>query len=447
MGKKVKDIEKVSSGEKFFIGAEEIFNEGKAADATILGVLRGKISVGDEVVLTNPGADEESSRLVSKILEIRIGLEKEADSAADCIVAVKLEKVSSFDLRVGTVCCSENAEEEEIRNSYLNAIGNAYITNKNCDLSDKDFAAMSLRDCVEIWKLYASLHLTILKEEDVEVKRETSEKIGKIINEVCAKLLEAKELLCVFGKNTEKPYLFSRTMKGKNDYIATPPDIRVYPLGYEKLIKNEYPEDKYVIKKLKNSDDGKDFYEFFGNAFYADGACGVDVIYAKTCIADRMLITPPDFSKLDPEQYPVINPELVRWMTLMGQIGRPATEEDKISFSLYSGYASVALMKASFIVPVKKKDEKGQSKDSEGNDQLIMPSVDMKQGRPALCIFTDRSRVMEVYPDWSATIMPLKDIIDKYDAAINLQKNGYVGMYIDAARYNSMANFVESLKK
>ena len=29
MGKKVKDIEKVSSGEKFLIGAEEIFNEGK----------------------------------------------------------------------------------------------------------------------------------------------------------------------------------------------------------------------------------------------------------------------------------------------------------------------------------------------------------------------------------------------------------------------------------
>lgn len=427
----------------FLIGTEEFFTVPESEDMVIVGVLRGKVSQGDAVVLVNPGADEETESLASKIVEIKVGLEKVEKTAEDCIVAVRVEKASGFAIRPGTICCSTNADEEAIRNSYINSLGNAYLTNKKCELTQKDFDGMTLRDCVEIWNLYSSLHLIVLKEESEEQKKETSEKLGLLINAVCAKLLEAKELLCVYGKITERPYLFSRTLKGTKNYVATPPDIRVFPIGYEKLLKQDYPEDTFTIKRIKNSDDKKAFMEFFGNSFYVDGACGVDVIYPRTCIADRMLITPPDLSKVDPGNLPIINPELVRWMTLMGQIGHPTTEDDKISFSLYFSYASVAAMKASFLVPIKNQDE--SSTEVKSSEQLIMPTINVKPDRAALCIFTDRKCALESYPGWSAMIMPLSEIIERYDIAINLQQNGYVSLYIDKKRYEEMKNFAESV--
>ena len=47
-----------------------------------------------------------------------------------------------------------------------------------------------------------------------------------------------------------------------------------------------------------------------------------------------------------------MNPDLVRWMLLMGQMDQPTTEEQELVYGLYYKFFSMAMPKAKFLLPL-----------------------------------------------------------------------------------------------
>ena len=71
------------------------------------------------------------------------------------------------------------------------------------------------------------------------------------------------------------------------------------------------------------------------------------------CIRDRE----PDYSNIPEISVPVTNPDLVRWMLLIAQLGQPATEEQKLIYKLYFRFLSIEMTKARFIIPTKTSED------------------------------------------------------------------------------------------
>lgn len=428
----------------FVFGAEEKFITAGSDDAVLLGTLRGKIQEGDEVILTNPG-DDINTTFKSKIINIEVGLGNKQPEAEDCIVSITLEKSAKFNLKAGTVCYSENATAKEIRDSYINSIGNTYISNKNMDLKEINFDEMSIGDCVELWRLYSNLHSVLMQDNSEEAKKANAEKINAIAAAVCDKVLGADELLCVYSKATGKPYMFSNTIKTVKGTMVTPPDIRIYTKAYEDEIKELYSDSKYEIKTIKNSADGKDFLVFFGEAFYVDGVCGVDVVYPKTAVPAQMMIPQPDLSNNDPSQVPVVNPDMMRWLLLLTQLETPESDDAKVQYSMYYGMLSETVMNASFVIPMKAKNGKVQNGETYGSNNFSLPAFDGVNGRKAVYLYTDVKTVMEKYQGWGVIVRPISEVIEQYDCAINYT-DGKTGLYIDKKRYDHMKALVDSAK-
>lgn len=58
-----------------------------------------------------------------------------------------------------------------------------------------------------------------------------------------------------------------------------------------------------------------------------DGACGVQIASRNTSVAAEMLVKKPDFSNLREIEIPIMNPDLERWLLLLGQLGEINTPE------------------------------------------------------------------------------------------------------------------------
>ena len=56
------------------------------------------------------------------------------------------------------------------------------------------------------------------------------------------------------------------------------------------------------------------------------------LIPRKLASSDSALVQKPDFSNLPEIQVPVMNPDLVRWMLLMGQLDSPTTEDEEVIY-------------------------------------------------------------------------------------------------------------------
>lgn len=86
-------------------------------------------------------------------------------------------------------------------------------------------------------------------------------------------------------------------------------------------------------------------YNFLGYCFYMNGACGVKVVNENTAIAAPEFVPEPDYSNIPEISIPVTNPDLVRWMLLIAQLGQPATDEQKLIYKLYFRFLSIEMTK------------------------------------------------------------------------------------------------------
>ncbi len=437
---------KEKGNDLFTFGTEERISAAISDELVLLGTLRGNISVGDEVFLLNPRSLSGTEKVSAKVSGIEIGLGNRTETAEDGIVVLKLQGAGDFVAKPGTVCYSKKASDKEVYDAYINALGNAYISNKKFEMTKDDYKEMSLGDCVETWRIFFNLRMQFLKEESEEAKKETSEKLAKIAAAVGEKLMMTEEeLYCVFNKASDKPYLFAEVGRRQNRTISTPPEILLFTKPYEAEMKKKYGNGKYQIKKIEKGADGKGILEFFAEAFYIDGAIGANVVYSQTAVPAQMVVAPPDISAVDPERRPVVNPETVRWMTMLAQAGVPENDEDKAAYAMYYTFLVSSIMKATLIVPVKKDSKAG--KVISDASELIMPMLDMHKERLSVCAFTDWKRALEKYPGWGSMQMTLADIIEHNDVVINMDKNDNIGLYIDRTRYDQMKKSSEAMQK
>ena len=101
-------------------------------------------------------------------------------------------------------------------------------------------------------------------------------------------------------------------------------------------------------------------------------------------ISASALVQKPYFSDLPEIQVPVMNPDLVRWMLLMGQMDQPTTEEQELVYGLYYKFFSMAMPQAKFLLPLDAASEfKGESQ--EGNSFVLEKdssfNIPVKEGK------------------------------------------------------------------
>lgn len=308
---------------------------------------------------------------------------------------------------------------------------------------DAEFEALSITDLAEIWRLFSWFHSK--REESEEQQQENRKKIDRLAAVLCQKIMHANEIYYVYNKATGEPHMFSRTVKHENGYECLPPDILVFTKAYAEVMKLSFPEDKFEIRKIENGPDKLGIYNFLGSTFYLNGACGVGVLSEQTAINADMLIKKPDYSNVRPQDIPVTNPDVMRWMLLIGQLGKPENEDTELIYKLYYRFLSMEMVKANFLIPMRHEDEIPKA-DEEGKITLTkdttiqFPTMDGKYGRPAVRMYTDWKRLRMCYDDkWGGLVQPISGMIEIFDCAINATQFPQAGSYIGKEIFEEMS--------
>lgn len=431
--------------ERFVYGVEDVFKLRDSDDLVVVGYVRGTVKPGMAVYVSNVGDDENETLLTTvQGLEIQ---GKPVDSATNCPVALRLQAGQKSNLKIGSVVFTRDMSTKEVHDAYINAIGNAYVGMRKLELSEKETEAMSIADMIEAWRLFVWKHSQTLNTDEDAVKEANRNKVAKLADALVGKILNAEEIYVVFNKRTGEPHMFSKTIDQKDGrYMCTPPDILVIPKAYAQVYQTIYSKDDYELKKIENGKDKKGIYNFLGSAFYLNGACGVDVIGPQTAIGATKLVAPPDYSNTPQINIPVTNPDLVRWMLLMGQLGAPDSPDKEIIFKLYHNFFSKELGKATLLIPIKKEGEI-PTPDKNGKTvlnkdvQIQFPTMKGKHERDAVRMYTDWKRLRMVFnEEWSGMLQPVSGMIEKFDCVINVTEYPEAGCYIDKRMFEIATN-------
>ena len=158
-----------------------------------------------------------------------------------------------------------------------------------------------------------------------------------------------------------------------------------------------------------------------------------------------MLVEKPDYGNVPKIQIPVTNPDVERWLLLLGQMGEAMTEDEKLICRIFDGHLLRELEDARFIIPMKM-DAQMDPPDAEGktvikeNSTIAFATMSGKNDRDAVMMYTDWKRLRMVYKEedgWSGLIQPISGMIDKFDCAINSTEYIAAGCYIDKNAYET----------
>lgn len=318
----------------------------------------------------------------------------------------------------------------------------------------KKLDELSITDCSEIWRLYAWYKTKVIPAKDDAEKEEVRKRIGVIAKSLVQKVLEASAIYCVYSKITGEPALFSQTVDRQDGtYMCTPPDIWILTKAYKDIFKVRFPEERYEIREIKNDDSHKAIYNFLGYCFYMNGACGVKVVNENTAIAAPEFVPEPDYSNIPEISVPVTNPDLVRWMLLIAQLGHPTTDEQKLIYKLYFRFLSIEMTKARFIIPTKtsedfpEPDENGKTV-LKKDMQISLPTIEGKHNNAAVRMYTDWKRLQDAMGDgWKGMVQPIEGIIEQFDCAINLTEHEKAGCYVDKEMFREMQSFEKDFQQ
>lgn len=425
------------------LGVLDTFQLLNTDDLVVIGKLRGTLHDGDAVYMSNPGEDGGKILLIN-INGIETGPRVMVKEAADCRVGLRLEKGKLHNIKKGTVLYSKDASAA-VHNAYISALWDAYVIGQDLELSDKDMESLSITDCAEIWRLFSWGHSKSVQTESEEAKQKYRKKRDILCAALCKKILEADAIYCVYSKMTGEPYLFSKTVS-RNDgtYMCTPPDILIFTEAYKSVMSTQFPEDRFEIKKIENGENKDGIRNFLGSTFYLNGACGVSVLSEQTAIEADMLVPPLDYSNIRPQDIPVTNPDVVRWMLLLAQLGTPKGEDEEINCKLYYGFMSKEMVKAEFLIPMRsdggipKENESGKVV-LEKDTHIQFPTMEGKYDKPAVYMYTDWKRLRMVYgEEWGGLVQPIEGMIGIFDCAINATEYVKAGCYISTDMFEEM---------
>ncbi len=428
----------------FVLGVLDTFPLVNLDDLVVTGSVKGTIHVGDAVYVSNPGEDEDSIFLTT-IVGIETAPGVAAQEASDCRVGLRVEKGKLHKIKKGTVLYSRDASAADVHNAYIGALGDAYVIMKKMELSEKDIEELSITDCAEVWRLFSWFHSKTAKTDSEEVKQENKRKINVLGAALCKKILAADEIYCVYSKETGEPFLFSRTIDQKDgNYMCTPPDIMIFTNAYKTVASANFSNDRFELRKIENGESKDGIYNFLGSTFYLNGACGVSVLSEQVAINASMLVPAPDYSNVRPQNIPVTNPDLVRWMLLLGQLGKPEGDDAELIYKLYYRLMSKEMVKAKLLIPVQndgeipEADENGKTVLKKGVN-MKFPTIDGKYDKPAVRMYTDWKRLRMAYgTEWGGLVQPIEGMIGVFDCAINVTEYLQAGCYVSADMFEAM---------
>ena len=411
-------------------------------NVVVTGNLKGNVTGGMTVSLLNFGDDNRQADVINVQ-----GISRDGDtvkSATDCEVSLILEEGAIKNVRVGTVLYTRDIGENSVHDNYVSALGDAFVKERVLDLSDDEIENLSITDCSEIWRLNTWYTNHAGRDEEEDVKEDRKKRLDKLVKALCDKIVNADEIYYVHDKRTGEAHLFSQNVEaGDGAYICTPPGILLVSRAYRRHYRKLYNNDKTELAIVRNGDDKKGIYNFLAGNFYINGACGAAVNAVQVPIAAGMLADAPDHSGIPVENIPVTNPDLVKWMLLIGQMDAPDKndEDASLSFRLYYRFMGIEMLKAKFIIPMRH--------DNDGNDLASgIATMKGKKDKDAIIMYTDWRRLRSEYgKEWDGMVHSIRGLIDKFDCAINPTRFPAAGSYITREMYDSMVKMAASEKK
>lgn len=437
------------------IGVLDLFSMKETNQLLIVGSLEGSLNVGDQLQFCNPDQGMES--LGSVEVKKLSSQNKDADSLTDeVLVHLVVDRIPSLDkLKKGSVLFSSGVEEEQKLSSYSDALYRAFIAIQEGQLTNEDYLAASLDDSVEILRLFlwkCRQNQETESEESYQINTRKLERLAEIVKD---KLLAADSVYAVYSEKTGEPYLFSTTYdRGEEGYLCTDPMIMLLtPSWYRQFKETIDSRPNSVVKLIENTEDKKGIENFLGTAFYLNGALGAIFNSKEVSISASALVQKPDFSNLPEIQVPVMNPDLVRWMLLMGQLDSPTTEDEEVIYKLYYKFFSEAMLKAKFLIPLdaasefKDDSQEGSSFVLEKDSSFNIPVKEGKDGRNSVPVFTDWKRLRMVFDEkWNGMIEEAGGMIEVFDYAINPTEYYEAGAYVSLTAFKEMQKLSEELE-
>ena len=434
------------------VGVLDLFPMKETNQLLIVGSLEGSIKVGDQLQFCNPDQGMESLGTVE--VQKLSSQNKDADSLTDEVLAhLVVDRIPSLDkLKKGSVLFSSGIEEEQKLSSYSDALYRTFVAIQEGQLTNEDYLAASLDDSVEILRLFLWKCRQNQETESEESYQANTRKLERLAEIVKDKLLVADSVYAVYSEKTGEPYLFSTTYdRGEEGYLCTDPMIMLLtPSWYRQFKETIDSRPNSVVKLIENTEDKKGIENFLGTAFYLNGALGVIFNSKEVSISASALVQKPDFSDLPEIQVPVMNPDVVRWMLLMGQLDYPITEEQELLYKLYYKFFSMAVPKAKFLLPLEAASgfpEGGQEANSfilEESAKFNIPTGEGKNGRNSVPVFTDWKRLRMVFDEkWNGMIESAGNMIEFFDYAINPTKYHEAGAYVSLTAFRDMQKLSE----
>ena len=434
------------------VGVLDLFPMKETNQLLIVGSLEGSIKVGDQLQFCNPDQGMESLGTVE--VKKLSSQNKDADSLTDEVLAhLVVDRIPSLDkLKKGSVLFSSGVDEEQKLSSYSDALYRAFVAIQEGQLTNEDYLAASLDDSVEILRLFLWKCRQNQETESEESYQANTRKLERLAEIVKDKLLAADSVYAVYSEKTGEPYLFSTTYdRGEEGYLCTDPMIMLLtPSWYRQFKETIDSRPNSVVKLIENTEDKKGIENFLGTAFYLNGALGAIFNSKEVSISASALVQKPAFSNLPEIQVPVMNPDLVRWMLLMGQMDQPTTEEQELVYGLYYKFFSMAMPKAKFLLPLDATS--GFPEDnSEGNSFVLekdanfnIPVREGKDGRNSVPVFTDWKRLRMVFDEkWNGMIEEAGGMIEGFDYAINPTEYYEAGAYVSLTAFRDMQKLSE----
>lgn len=407
-------------------GVEEILpTPNDSEDLVVIGLVRGTIHVGDEVIITNLGSDNDkpAKAVISALEDAKKGQVKKA-SGDNVVVTIKDGK--KHNVYKGTVLHSEGVSEDGLRASYLYAIINAFFFWQNGVLMDEDRSRFSIADLIEIWRQSIRFCDDSAAQHSQETHAYYLEKIILLKEQVRAKLLTLDEIYAVYSVKTGEPALFINMTRHKDGSLEPAETmVRLIPAAYKE--KFTYP-DEFVLHRIENGPDKDGILNFLNEVIFLNGAEGIEFVSDETSINAKELMKDPDLEGMREVDKPIMNPEVVRCLLMIGQISDTTTlgkrDRDFLS-KLYLNRLTEALKTAHFIVPIKvegelpKPNENGATSFAE-DVKYEVAMKELKDNKKAVPIFTDWKRFNDEYGEgWRGLLQPLGGPLIPYPVLIN----------------------------
>ena len=404
---------------------ERLPNPNNAEDLVVIGLVRGTIHVGDEVIITNLGSDNDKpAKAVISALENANKDQVKKASGDNVVVTIKDGK--KHNVYKGTVLHSEGVSEDDLRASYLYAIINAFFFWQNGKLMDEDRRRFSIADLIEIWRQSIRFCDDSAAQHSHGTHAFYLEKILLLMEQVRATLLTLDEIYAVYSVKTGEPALFISSTRNKDGSLEPAETmVRLIPAAYKEKI--TYP-DEFVLRRIENGPDKDGIQNFLNEVIFLNGAEGIEFISDETSINAKALIKSPDLEGMREVDKPIMNPDVVRCLLMLGQISDTTTlgKRDRVFLSnLYLNRLTEALKTARFIVPIKVQgelpnpNENGETSFAE-DFKYELAMKELKDNKKAVPIFTDWKRFNEEYGDgWRGLLQPLGGPLIPHPVLIN----------------------------